>query len=222
MKTKLLALLFSLFVLFNISNAQNKHEGYIDFSLGRTQTHDINVSIRGIYSHPYNEYFSLGVGAGLMGTHRTLTDSEIYSYISHLIGDVYKDYSMEIPLFVNFRGRIPIGQMNIAPYYSFSFGYMLSLKPAEEDFAIREFHGISDFDGHAVLRVDEFSKGLFFAPELGISFGKTYIGVEYMFGLNNYHEVTTEYYYNNNYSSDNFYSEDTTINVFSIKFIGHL
>lgn len=220
MKKKLFVLILSLFTIVNVTIAQKDFVAYVDFLIGKTGSDDIALSFRGSYNKYYNEYLTIGVGSGVMGIHRTLTDGEVHTNISHLINDVYKDYSLEVPIFVNFRGRVPINKINIAPYYSFSFGYMLSLKPAAADFAIREYANSSSF--HRVFRLNEFSKGLFYAPEVGISFGKTYVGIEYLFGLNNYQEVTTEYYYNNIYSSQDFYSEDSTINILSLKIVCYL
>ncbi len=212
MKQKLL-LLLSLFVLINVGYAQKDNVAYLDLNVGKSQSEDMVFSLKGIYSHPYNEYFSLGGGVGLMGVNRILSGT--WNLPEFVMDEVLKDYSIEIPLFVNFRGRVPIGKSPVVPYYSFSFGYMFSLKSAMSEFAFKEVGWDNEY---MVLRVNESSKGLFYAPEVGVSIGKVYVGVEYMFGLNDYHEVNIEHYHNN-FSSEEYNSKDSTMNVISLKLI---
>ena len=216
MKTKLLALLFSLFVLSNISNAQKEHVGYIDFSLGRTQTHDINISVKGIYSRPYNEYFSLGVGAGLMGTYHTMIDEQMAVTLTQ---ETTKDVAIEIPVFVNFRGNIAIGESKFVPYYSVNVGYLINIKPASTSFAYRE----TNHNNYTVYEINVIDDGLFFAPELGISFNKIHLGLEYTFGINIFYEITTEHYLGNGaLLESNNYSNNSPMGIFSIKFVNRL
>lgn len=218
---KLFVLFFSLLALFNISNAQNKNAGYLDLSIGKTQLHDISISVKGIYSHPYNEYFSLGLGAGLMGTYHTLID---FSYINEqqyatISDDLAKDISLEIPVFVNFRGNVAIGNSKIVPYYSLNVGYLIKLKSASTEFAFRQ----TDHNNYTVYEINEFEDGLFLTPEIGISYKKIHIGVEYMFGINNYYEIRTDHYFGDGVlEASDFHSFNTSIGIVSFKIVSRL
>ena len=211
MKQKLFALLFSLFVFSNISYAQNKHNGYIDFSVGKTQTHDINISVKGIYSHPYNEYFSLGFGAGLMETYHSLIDNQQFT---NLPKEITQDVSIEVPVFANFRGYVAIGKSKVVPYYSVNVGYLISIKPASTTFGYSESNNRS-----TIYEINAINEGLFFTPELGVSFNKIHLGLEYTFGINNYYEISSEKYLGSFLVEHNNYSNNSPMGIFSIKLV---
>ncbi len=213
---QLLTLLLSLFLLSNISNAQNKKVGYLDLSLGKTQQQDINFSVKGIYSQPYNEYFSLGIGAGFMVTNNSLIDHQI---IADLPDEITKDISLEIPVFVNFRGYLAIKESKFVPYYSVNVGYLISLKSASTVFA---YNGTSS-NNYTVYDINMINDGLFFAPEIGISFNKIHLGLEYTFGINSFYKVISEHYFGNNALIErNELSTNSPMGIFSIKLVNRL
>ena len=84
------------------------------------------------------------------------------------------------PVYINLRGDItkkPIIK-NITPYYSVDFGYI---------YPITEYHKFN---------YSRYNDGIFFAPEIGVRINNFYIGADFLFTTNHYIYYDYDYYYN--------------------------
>ncbi|MBQ8222762.1 MAG: hypothetical protein IJZ87_05380 [Bacteroidales bacterium] len=172
MKTKLLSLLFCLFVLCSLSHAQ-KTSFLIDMSAGMNQSHKTSMSLRGMFSYSINEHVALGAGTGIWYNYRESTQYQGYS-----------DFSLELPVFVNVRGNILKNNGGVTPYYSVSAGLLNPIKKAKYEYSYRD-EMINDPTIYFFTRENEYDKGFFVAPELGIVLNDMSFGVEFMYGPEN-------------------------------------
>ena len=182
-----LIILLSLFMIVNISFAQNNF-GYLELSGGATRSLKPAVSIKGIFSHYKNHHFAIGGGLG-------------FSYVSHTLNDDNfgipldnkgNDFSLEIPIFMNIRGNITKKESKVIPYYSISAGYICPFKKAVIEYSY------TVENTYSVVTRSSYNKGLYFAPEIGLSHKKLSYGVEVMYGMSNCTNNTRELY---NYSA---------------------
>lgn len=180
MKTKLLSLLFCLFILGGVSHAQVT-SFLIDMSAGMNQYHKTSMSLRGLFSYSINEHVAFGAGAGIW-----------YSYRESSEFNDYSDFSLELPVFVNVRGNILKNNGGVTPYYSVSAGFLSPLKKAKYEFSHHDAN--MQPDAYLVYRINEYDKGLFFAPELGVIISDMSFGVEFMYGASNCVDTRSELY----------------------------
>ena len=208
-----LIILLSLFMIANISFAQNNF-GYLELSGGATRSLEPAVSIKGIFSHYKNHHFAIGGGLG-------------FSYVSHTLNDDNfgipldnkgKDFSLEIPIFLNIRGNILKKEYKVTPYYSVSAGYIYPLKKAviEYSYTVNNIYNVVTRDGY--------NKGLYFAPEIGISYKRLPCGLEGMYGMSDCENNTRELYdYNAGaYISTQYLTTEVPNLIFSFKITGRL
>lgn len=172
MKTKLLSLLFCLFILGGVVSHAQETSFLIDISAGINQSHKTSMSLRGLFSYSFNEHVAIGAGAGIW-----------YNYRESIEYKGYSDFSLELPVFVNVRGNILENNGSVTPYYSVSAGFLSPLKKAKYDFSRHDAN--MQAEAYVVYRIDEYDRGLFFAPELGIIISDMSFGVEFMYGASN-------------------------------------
>lgn len=219
MKIKLLFLAI-LLLSANISHAQdslqkNKNDNsvFIDISAGISKQSTPSLSIKGIYSHKYNEQFLIGVGTGIY-------------YNSYMERNTHT-YSIDLPIFINIRGDINLINVkksgNITPYYSFSIGYFFNIMSAINEYTIisqsNDFYGANN---SYQIRYINYYEGLYFAPEIGININDIYIGAEFLYGSSK-NEIHKNYLYPYlTYDKDSS-SYNTTISyIISLKFVQKL
>lgn len=170
MKTKLLSILVCLFLLINIVKAQESNNcGLISVSAGMTKSSELSLRFDGMFSHVYNKHLSLGIGVGFMYGNQSYNSSQ--------------DYSVEIPLFINLRGNIL--KTKATPYYSLNFGYIIPLKKANIEYLLN-IPEWQEWGIYKIYNVSMYNKGWFVSPEIGISYNKLSLGVEIMYGHDNY------------------------------------
>lgn len=210
---KTFTLLLSLFVIANISFAQD-NRGYLEISAGATKSFEPAVSIKGIFSHYKNEHFSIGGGLGFSYVNHTLNDDNF----GIPLDNKDNDYSLEIPIFLNIRGNITKKESKVIPYYSVSAGYIHPLKKAvvEYSYTINNIYSVVTRDGY--------NKGLFFAPEIGISHKRLSYGVEVMYGMSDCTNNSRELYdYNAGaYISTQYLTTEVPNIIISLKITGRL
>ena len=182
MKTKLLSLLFCLFILGGVSHAQET-SFLIDMSAGMNQSHKTSMSLRGLFSYSINEHVAIGAGAGILYNYRESREYQGYS-----------DFSLELPVFVNVRGNILKNNGDVTPYYSISAGLLSPIKKAKYEYSYRDetIHGP---DGYFFTRENEYDKGFFIAPELGVVLNDMSFGIEFMYGADNCIDTKEEVHY---------------------------
>lgn len=203
MKTKLLSTLVCLYMLTNISFAQENNV-LIDISAGMTKHLNFAMSFKGIYSHSYNEHFALGGGTGVLYNNQVESTN----------GNNYEDFSLEIPIVVNIRGNIIKETKNMMPYYSLSVGYIYPIKKAKYEYLT--IGGNESYENHTVIKYNE---GFFAAPEFGVTFNDMSIGVEIMYGMESYSENRVEYYDAGLFIEETYKTESQPIYVINFKFI---
>lgn len=172
MKTKLLSLFFCLFILGGVSYAQET-SFLIDMSAGMNQSHNASMSLRGLVSYCINEHVALGAGTGIWYNYRESSEYQVYS-----------DFSLELPVFVNVRGNILKNNGGVTPYYSVSAGLLSPIKRAKYEYSYRDGE-INDPNVYFFTRQNEYYKGFFVAPELGVVLNDMSFGVEFMYGPDN-------------------------------------
>lgn len=199
---KTLSLLLSLFLMTNISFAQT-NRGYLEVSAGTTKSMELTMSLKGIFSHFKNEHLSIGGGLGL-------------SYANHTINDKNKDYSIELPVFLNVRGNITKIATKKILYYSVSAGYTFPLKKA-----LIEYSYTSN-EKYNVIKSYSYNNGLFFAPELGISYKRLSFGAEIMYVMSKCTNTTKDLYDTNGHFVTEYSSTEVPNLIISLKITGRL
>ena len=210
---KLLSLLLPLFMIANISFAQN-NRGYLEVSAGATKSMEMAISLKGIFSHFKSEHFSIGGGLGFCYVNHILN----YDNFGIPLDNKGNDFSLEIPIFMNIRGNITKKESKVIPYYSISAGYICPFKKAviEYSYTINNIYSVVTRDGY--------NKGLFFAPEIGISHERLSYGVEVMYGMSDCTNNSRELYdYNAGaYISTQYITTEVPNIIISLKITGRL
>lgn len=208
---KLLFLITCIFFSVNISFAQDtlqkkqkNNSVLIDISAGISNKFTTTLSLKAIYSHKYNDHFSIGVGTGIY-------------YNSYKEAET-KSFSLDLPLFVNIRGDISKRKetSKIVPYYSLNAGYLFNVLKAKD-----EYITMSNNDSYQTTSL-KYYEGLFFAPEIGININDIYIGFEFLYGTSK-NEIHKNYLYPHLTSGKDESSYNTVSSyIFSLKFVNKL
>lgn len=176
MKTRLLSFVFCIILSINVlqgqetENQENPNSVLLDFSVGISNNFMPTLSLKGIYSHKYNEHFALGVGTGIY-------------YNSYKEEDI-ESFSLDLPLFVNIKGNIikKKESSKISPYYSLSAGYFFNVMKAKDEYVvIKDVNYYGENNSYQITSL-KYYEGLFFAPEIGININDMYIGIEFLCG----------------------------------------
>ena len=210
---KLLSLLLPLFMIANISFAQN-NRGYLEVSAGATKSMEMAISLKGIYSNFKNDHFSIGGGLGFSYVNHTLNDDNF----GIPLDNKDNDYSLEIPIFMNIRGNITKKESKVIPYYSISAGYIYPFKKAVIEYSY------TVENTYSVVTRSSYNKGLYFAPEIGLSHKKLSYGVEVMYGMSDCTNNSRELYdYNAGaYISTQYITTEVPNIIISLKITGRL
>lgn len=210
---KLLSLLLPLFMIANISFAQN-NRGYLEVSAGATKSMEMAISLKGIYSNFKNDHFSIGGGLGFSYVNHTLNDDNF----GIPLDNKDNDYSLEIPIFMNIRGNITKKESKVIPYYSISAGYICPFKKAVIEYSY------TVENTYSVVTRSSYNKGLYFAPEIGLSHKKLSYGVEVMYGMSDCTNNSRELYdYNAGaYISTQYITTEVPNIIISLKITGRL
>ena len=210
---KLLSLLLPLFMIANISFAQN-NRGYLEVSAGATKSMEMAISLKGIYSNFKNDHFSIGGGLGFSYVNHTLNDDNF----GIPLDNKGNDFSLEIPIFMNIRGNITKKESKVIPYYSISAGYICPLKKAVIEYSY------TVENTYSVVTRSSYNKGLYFAPEIGLSHKKLSYGVEVMYGMSDCTNNSRELYdYNAGaYISTQYITTEVPNIIISLKITGRL
>ena len=210
---KLLSLLLPLFMIANISFAQN-NRGYLEVSAGATKSMEMAISLKGIYSNFKNDHFSIGGGLGFCYVNHILN----YDNFGIPLDNKGNDFSLEIPIFMNIRGNITKKESKVIPYYSISAGYICPLKKAVIEYSY------TVENTYSVVTRSSYNKGLYFAPEIGLSHKKLSYGVEVMYGMSDCTNNSRELYdYNAGaYISTQYITTEVPNIIISLKITGRL
>ncbi len=180
MKTKIFTLSVCFLLMANVVVAQDENKQakeksvLLDISAGVDTKFNHVLSLKGIFANEFNEHLSLGAGTG-------------FYYNGHK-EDNFNSFSINLPLFINIRGNIISSETNnIVPYYSLNVGYFFSLVKGDDEYVcdMEPYHveGLQDlYDDSYQHRSMRYMGGLFFAPELGLSFNNMCIGIEFLYG----------------------------------------
>lgn len=183
MKTRLLSFIICIILSINVLQSQEKPNSVLlDFSVGVSNNFMPVLSLKGIYSHKYNEHFALGVGTGIY-------------YNSYKEEDI-KSFSLDLPLFVNIRGNSTKKKESgkVSLYYSLSAGYFFNVMKASDEYVV--IKGIDYYGENNSYQITslKYYEGLFFAPEIGININDMCIGIEFLYGTYK-NEVHKNYIY---------------------------
>ena len=212
---KLFTLLLICVFITNISYAQNRkareYDIYLEASAGLAKSFDPAISLRGVLNYLKNDQLYVGGGVGLFYmNHKIMNYGDSKNY--------YPDFSIEIPVFVKLRGYLSKNESSLTPYYSLSAGYIFPLKRAVSEYStINKNYN----NGYDVVRVSNFSKGLFLAPEFGVSYKNMSYSVELMY-LTNCLDAQIDTYIYNYHHKTNYNSEETPNYIISFKIVNRL
>ena len=126
------------------------------------------LSLKVIYSHEYNYFFAIGVGAGA-------------HYQNYRLQNEIDSYSLDLPVFVNIRGNFKSNSSSkVMPYYSLNLGMFSNLMKVDDEYLVVK--STQPMLNGSYCKHSKYYEGLFLSPEIGVSIKDMSLGIEFLYG----------------------------------------